>query len=753
MTRPKLTRNLGFGDALMLGIGTMIGAGIFILPSIAAERAGPAAIVSYLIGGLIAILTALSISELSSGMPRAGGSYYFINRSLGPFFGTITGIGMWMGLIFATAFYMVGFEYYLSNFIPIGARVIAIGMTILLIFINLYGTKGAGNFQKVSVIFLLGILVIFIAVNGTDIKSSNLEPFAPQGWGAVAGLAGILFIGFMGFEVIATVAEEVKDPQKNLWKSMITSVVFVTIIYMVIMTVAIGGVGQEELSLQDTPISYAAKNGPLGDLGWALITLAALLATMSSANASILSASRISFAMGKDRILHPWFNEIHKKYMTPSNSIAITGILILAFQIFGKVALLAEVAGFMFLLTFTLIHACVWVLRRTDPPWYNPSFSSPLFPLIQFIGAFACLLLILQMELLTQAVGSLMVIVAVMWYIAWSRRRSRVEGEVKKVFEEINLEEAKKVLHAEDETTKKILVPFTNLFYERIKIRIAAALATENGTMVRLNVVSIPEQVPIKSALSYVSKESIELMGEIERLDKKVSVRKEYRQIIAHQASDTLVKVAKEENCELILLGKYMTRVPTARIKETMANYVLHRAGMDIGVLSMNDECISKVRKRRGLDTNTKEDGKSSDELPRIKKILVPYDDNHHTPLALEFARKIGIFEGSQVTLFKVSFKKDMKENEEKMDRIMEDFSVEGFKLKPEIVTGASPAKEIIAASEEYDLIIMGASKKWVLNKFLFGSIPDRVMTEASCPVLFAKKREPKAFSVLKGRI
>lgn len=337
-----------------------------------------------------------------------------------------------------------------------------------------------------------------------------------------------------------------------------------------------------------------------------------------------------------------------------------------------------------------------------------------------------------------------------------------MEGEVKKVFEEIKLEEAKKVIHAEEERIEKILVPFTNLLYERVKIRIAAALATEKGTMVRLNVVTIPDQVPIERALHHIDSEKIKLMDEIKKLDAGVEVEKEYKQIIAHSAPDTIVKVAKEENCELILLGRYMNRLPTARIKETLANYVLHKANTDIGVLSMNEECVTKVRKRHGLDTkkrvktsnkNVSEIFKAGDELPRIKKILVPYDDNHHTPLALEFARKIGIFEGATVTLFRVSYKKDMEENKEKIDRILEDFSVKGFKLKPEIVTAMSPAKEIIDSSKEYDLIIMGASKKWVLNKFLFGSIPDRVMAEASCPVLFAKKKESIAFSRVKGRM
>ena len=456
-------------------------------------------------------------------------------------------------------------------------------------------------------------------------------------------------------------------------------------------------------------------------------------------------------------------NEIHSKFMTPFNSIAITGIIILIFQISGRVALLAEVAGFMFLLTFLLIHLCVWVLRRTNPDWYKPSFRSPFFPLVQLIGAFACVILIIQMDFLSQVVGCLMVSVSFVWFFVWSSRKSKVEGEVKKVFEDIRLEEAKKVINAEGERTEKILVPFTNLLYERIKIRIAAALATEKGTLVRLNVVTIPDQAPIESALSHVDPEKIKLMDEIKKLDKKVDVEKEYKQIISHSAPDTIVNAAKGDNCELIFLGRYKTTLmPTVMIKETLANYVLHRANTDIGVLSMNAESIAKVRKRHGLDkknsgkTNNKKASNiytPGDELPRIKKILVPYDDNYHTALALEFARKIGIFEGATVTLLKVSFKKDIEINKEKMDSIMKDFFVEDFKLETKIVTSKSPAKEIISASEEYDLIIMGASKKWVLNKFLFGSIPDRVMAGASCPVLFAKKREPRLLSVLRGRM
>jgi len=749
MAQLKLTRNLNLTNALTLGIGTMIGAGIFILPSFAAERAGPAASISYLIGGLIAILTALSLSELATGMSKSGGSYYFINRSLGPFFGTITGIGMWMGLIFASAFYMIGFEYYLSSIVnPIDiygvvmtTRAMAVLVTAALIAINYFGTKGVGKFQNIIVILLLIILAFYI-IGGAyhvhfGVEENNLDPIAPKGWGPVIGVAGLVFIGFMGFEVVATVAEEIKNPERNLWLAMIGSVVIVTIFYMAVMLVATGIVPYEELGTKDTPISFTAEKF-MGGPGRVLIIFAALLATVSSANASILSASRISLAMGKDNILHPWTNKLHEKFETPSHSILLTGAFILAFLIIGKVEVLAEVAGFMFLMTFVLIHGCVWVLRRTEPEWYKPSFRAPLFPYLQGLGAVLCLVLMLSIDPLSILTGLGLVGISLLWYRAWSSRKSKVVGEVKKVFEEIKLEEAKKVIHDEGEKRKKILVPFTNVLYETIKVKIAAALATKEGTLVRLNVVTIPEQTPVESAMEHIDVENIKIVEKIRELDEKVALPKVYKQIIAHSVPSAIVDVSRQENCELILLGKYKTRLPTARIRETLTNHVLLRAHVDIGVFSMNEECVKKVKKAK---------------MPSIKRIMVPFDDNLHTILALEFARKIAVAEGATITLFQVSFKKDLKANEEKIGGILEDFSGGTFTIKPEIIMGRSPAKEIIAASKEYDLIVMGASKKWVLNKFFFGSIPDRVMDRASCPVLIAKKWERAAVSHVRGRM
>ena len=750
MPRLKLERNYGLTTALSLGIGTMIGAGIFILPSFAAGRAGPASTISYFIGGVIAILTAISLSELATGMSKAGGSYYFINRSLGPFFGTITGLGMWIGLIFASAFYMIGFEYYLSYFfqlevdlamISLNNRFIAFIITLAMIAMNYFGTKGAGNFQNVIVVLLLVILGIFtlggILHIQMDVGTKNLDTFAPQGWSPVAGVAALVFIGFMGFEVVATVAEEIKEPEKNLWRAMIGSVVIVTILYMVIMLIAVTIVDYQALSDQDTPISYVAEQF-MGKPGGVLMTLAALLATVSSANASILSASRISLAMGKDRILHPWTNKLHPEYSTPSNAIILTGGLILTFLLIGQVETLAEVAGFMFLITFILVHGCVWVLRRTQPEWYTPTFRSPFFPYTQGVGAFLCVVLMFFMSFTSLSLGLIMVGFALLWYRFWSKRQSKVVGEVKKVFEEKQLQEAHKVILDCEEKQRKILVPFSDTPFEPLKMKLATALATEKGVMVRLNVVEIPDQTPIESAMNYIVVDNIKKMDLVKKQDEKASGIKEYKQIIAHSIPHTIVNFVKQEDCQLIFITRSQAHLPTARIKETYTNYILHKAGVDIAALSMTDEVRAKLQPNRS---------------PSIKKILVPFDDNSHTILALEFAKKISIAENASVTLLQVSFKKDLKENEQKIERIMKDFSTDLFKLKPKIIVGRSPGKEIIEASKDYDLIVMGASRMWVLNKFLFGSIPDRVVANSQAPVLMAKKWERIAFSHVKGRI
>lgn len=182
----ELARDLGFLEAYTIGVGTMIGAGIFVLPGIVASNAGPAGMISFVIAGFVSLLTALSLSELATGMPKAGGSYYYVNRAMGSFFGSIVGWSMWAGLMFATAFYMLGFGQYLTYFygnIPVALS--ALIMAGLLVMINYRGVKEVGNFQNIIVILLIGFIMGFITFGVFNINWTVFRPFNPEGWGAV----------------------------------------------------------------------------------------------------------------------------------------------------------------------------------------------------------------------------------------------------------------------------------------------------------------------------------------------------------------------------------------------------------------------------------------------------------------------------------------------------------------------------------------------------------------------------------------
>ncbi|RDZ50460.1 amino acid transporter, partial [Haloferax sp. Atlit-10N] len=206
----------------------MIGAGIFILPGIAAEGAGPASSISFVIAGFVALLAALSLSELATGMPVAGGSYHFVNRALGGFFGSIVGWGMWTGLMFASAFYMIGFGQYLVEPIPFldgRALVILLGLIglVLIVGVNYYGTEESSQLQNIMIGAETAIVLAYVALGLFFIDPANLDPFAPPGPSGIFATTGVVFVSFLGFEIIATVSGEVKNPSRNIPLAMILS--------------------------------------------------------------------------------------------------------------------------------------------------------------------------------------------------------------------------------------------------------------------------------------------------------------------------------------------------------------------------------------------------------------------------------------------------------------------------------------------------------------------------------------------------
>ncbi|WP_254765824.1 APC family permease [Salinilacihabitans rarus] len=430
----ELERTLGLPGGLSIGIGTMIGAGIFVFPGIAAGQAGPAASASFAIGAVVALLVALPTSELATAMPKSGGGYYFISRALGSLAGAVVGLSLWFGLVFATAFYLVGFGYYaVDTLAEVGVAVgegpvipIAVLAGAAFVVLNVTGTENAAKLQNGVVALLLSILVVFLTVGGLDAVGLIGEPatperFAPFGPMRVFTTAALVFTSYLGFAQVATVAGEMKDPGRNLPLAMVGSVLVVGVLYVATIFVATSGLGSDTLGdLGETAMVEVGRHY-LGPVGAFAIVFGGLLATMSSANASVLSTSRAIYAVSKDALLPRGATRINLRYGTPHVALGMAGGPILVLTATGRVELLAEVASFLHLLMYGLMCVALIVLRRDEPEWYDPDFRAPGYPVVPALGAIASFALIAFMQPGSRYVGAGIVVATAAWYVYYAR--------------------------------------------------------------------------------------------------------------------------------------------------------------------------------------------------------------------------------------------------------------------------------------------------------------------------------------------
>jgi len=425
----ELERTIGLVGGLAIGIGTMIGAGIFVFPGLAASTAGPAASLSFAIGGGIALLVALPTAELATAMPRSGGGYYFISRSLGTGAGAIVGLGLWMGLVFAAAFYLVGLGHYATAVLAeVGVElgvdpVVAIGLLfgLALTALSIGGTENTAKLQNGVVGVLLVVLTVFLTYGVLDAfgafgGQNTPEAFFSQGTFPVLTTAALVFTSYLGFAQVATVAGEIKDPGRNLPLAMIGSVLVVTVFYVVTIFVATSAFGADRLGTFGETAMVEVAREFLGLPGAVAILFAGLLATFSSANASILSASRAVYALSRDALLPRRASEVNLRFGTPHVALLAAGGPILVLVATGQVELLAEVASFLHLIMYGLICVALLVLRRQNPTWYTPSYRVPGYPLVPVVGAFASFGLIAFMQSSSIVVGVVLMVLSYLWY-------------------------------------------------------------------------------------------------------------------------------------------------------------------------------------------------------------------------------------------------------------------------------------------------------------------------------------------------
>lgn len=439
ITEPKSTkfeRNLSLLGALTIGLGTMIGAGLFVLSGPAAGQSGPAVTLSFIIAGLICLPVAMIVAELATAMPQAGGSYHLVTNTIGPFAGTVVGLANWLGLMFAGGFYLIGFAQYLAEFVEVAPWIVVAAVGALFTLLNILGAHYTGKVQMAIVSLLLIILGYYIVSGWPQVDAELHSPYLAEGFGDVFRTVGLIIVSFTGFEKISTTAGEIKKPSRNLPIAIIGSVLIATFLYFLILHVSTGIVPYEEYATFNAPLVDTAREFMGSSAGVMAIWAAALLAMASSSNAAITTASRINFAMGRDRILPAWFDYIHKKFDTPIHSVLLTGLISVGLALTGNIEQLAKISSVMFMVSYALISWGLIRIHRKKPDWYDPGFKVPWVPVLPLIAGLAALSVIIVMDTLPQLAGLGFGLLGVSWYYLWARKHYRSTGEKESGFEE-----------------------------------------------------------------------------------------------------------------------------------------------------------------------------------------------------------------------------------------------------------------------------------------------------------------------------
>lgn len=405
MGENRLKRELGLLQTTMMGIGGAICAGVFVTLGYAATLAGTALIIAMILCGVINLFTMLSYAELGAALPSAGGEYTFAKASFGGFLSFATGWFEWISNMFYAAFSSVGFAYLISYIIPtINIPLVAVLAVALFAAINIKGVKETGLTQVALVIILLALLGVFIFWGFyTSQVAASMVIEAPGGFLGVLKASAFIFVVYLGGEAIAVAQAEVKNPEKTIPRAILLSCFALIFIYTTIAFVVFRIVPPESLAGQSSPLAYVAEQF-MGPLGVGIITIAGIIASLSSVNTSTMAHSRVAYALARDGYFPKSFFTLHGRFSTPLMAILIGSILTAAVASTGIVSFVTYATDFGFIIGFILVNLSLIRLRR-DKPYLDRPFKVPLYPLTPILGIATSVLLIFFLDPGTLLIG------------------------------------------------------------------------------------------------------------------------------------------------------------------------------------------------------------------------------------------------------------------------------------------------------------------------------------------------------------
>ncbi|MGD2102039.1 MAG: universal stress protein [Acidimicrobiia bacterium] len=472
----QLQRRLGLYAVFTVSVGAMIGSGIFVLPGLAFEVGGPSVIFAFMLAGLIVLPAALAQAEMATAMPRAGGAYLYIDMAMGPLMGTVAGIGVWFSLVFKAAFALDGVGLYLGLFTEIDLHTLGLLIGVALLIINLVGIKESGTLQATLVTVVFAILLVFIGGGATFVESNFYHPFSPEGIGGLLATTALVFVSFAGVTKVASLAEEVANPARTLPVAIISSLLVMMFVYPAVTYVMVGVTPAETLAGDLTPLATASAQ-VFNDWVVTIIEIVGVLALASMANAGLLASSRYPFAMARRRLAPSILTRVWKRSGTPGLSVIVTGVVLLGLVAFLPVLELAKLASAFQALVLALVCFAHIAFRSSKLWWYRPKFKAPGYPLVDILGAGACLVLITQLGLEAIAGAAGIIVGGLVWYQVYGRSRALKESAFRESVREQGMARLLQLTGEAlaDESRKVVVVSATDT-YDAWMLRIARSL-------------------------------------------------------------------------------------------------------------------------------------------------------------------------------------------------------------------------------------------------------------------------------------
>ena len=721
-SKTSLVRTLSLPSAIAISIGGML-SGIFVLPGVAFGITGPSVSLAFLVAGICIIPAVLSKAELATAMPKSGGTYVYIDRAFGPLFGVVSGIGLWLSLLLKSAFSLVGLSAYLYVLVELDSfytTIVAIVSLLLVLVLNLFGVKKVGNAQLAIVGVSVTSLVVLIALGFNSVGVVPPTEFLSDGTLGFFGGVAFLYISYAGVTKIAAIAGEISQPEKNLPRTMIISLLLIMAVYVCVSMVLVRFIDGAALSTDIRPIYTAAAEigGPIAGY---IAGIVGVMTLLSMANSGLLASSRFPFAMARDGALPKVFTSISKQYLTPVFSIIVTAIVIALAIIFLDVVKIAKLASAFKVLMFVSVNLAVIVFRETNAQWYRPKYKSPLYPFVQVFGILSGLFLLAFLG--SQALLSVLAVFIIGFFVflAYGRKTNRSGllsnyGIFSFLFRgrragtsETGLDQ-EEVIESIYSSDSQIVVPLLGDETSPEMIVEVASSINPKESVNAINIIEAPDQTFLEDVnLISPKDESVErrILSLRESKDTKVT----FESLPTHDVVNTIKNITSVQKCEWLVMG-WGGRENTGILVRNPVGWVIKNINSNLALFKDNG-------------------------VRNISKVVLAVRPGREGNKFIQVADNICKYYGAGLTLLNVIGKDKKKSVETKLHNKNNSLLKGLSREESSVVIRSNDVVGVISeVSASYDLLIIGSQEKSAWYNVLLGLKSDRFVKNSVCSVL-----------------